>query len=288
MRVVHDSFVDNWKLKDAYGLAAIFAEQPLEIHRCDKPTGEQAAASFLWPELGNIDPATSKPERLKQLAALVTQRDNGRFARTIANRMWQRLLGRGLVHPVDALDSAPADVALLEYLATYLVEHNYDLKQLLAHIATSRLYQSAATAGEGQTSGEYVFRGPLIKRMTAEQFIDNIWLIAQTGPNTPDKSVKPIDFAETTAPERRIVRASLVNADLLMRSLGRPNREQVVTERPSELTTLQSLDLANGTILTETLQKSGTKHLKPIPTILLRSEFMFCYSRASPCPRNCY
>ncbi len=32
----HDSFVDNWKLKDAYGLAAIFAEQPLEIHRCDK------------------------------------------------------------------------------------------------------------------------------------------------------------------------------------------------------------------------------------------------------------
>ncbi len=44
-----------------------------------------------------------------------------------------------------------------------------------------------------------------------------------------------------------------------MRSLGRPNREQVVTTRPEELSTLQALDLSNGEILTEWL-KTGAKN----------------------------
>ena len=32
----HDSFVNYWKLTDAYSLASVFADSPLEIHRCDK------------------------------------------------------------------------------------------------------------------------------------------------------------------------------------------------------------------------------------------------------------
>ena len=51
----HDSFIDRWKLDDAYGLAAVIADEPLEIHRCDKPTGKKAAPRFLFPELGSID-----------------------------------------------------------------------------------------------------------------------------------------------------------------------------------------------------------------------------------------
>src|SRR4029453_10396323 len=47
----HDSFIDNWKLDDAYGLAANIADAPLNVHRCDKPTGATAKAKFLFPEL---------------------------------------------------------------------------------------------------------------------------------------------------------------------------------------------------------------------------------------------
>ena len=47
----------------------------------------------------------------------------------------------------------------------------------------------------------------------------------------------------------RPVRAALVQNDFLMRSLGRPHRDQVVTTRPRELTTLQAIDLANDEIL---------------------------------------
>jgi hypothetical protein len=52
----HDSFVDRWKLDEAYGLAAIFAEKPIEIARCDKPTGRMAKPAWIFPELGEVDP----------------------------------------------------------------------------------------------------------------------------------------------------------------------------------------------------------------------------------------
>jgi hypothetical protein len=45
-----------------------------------------------------------------------------------------------------------------------------------------------------------------------------------------------------------------------MRSLGRPHRDQVVTSRPAELTTLQAIDLANGEILSQYLTQ-GAKNL---------------------------
>ena len=57
----HDSFIDRWKLDDAYGLAAIVADKPLEIFRCDKATGKMATPGFLLPELGSIDPASRGP-----------------------------------------------------------------------------------------------------------------------------------------------------------------------------------------------------------------------------------
>lgn len=45
-----------------------------------------------------------------------------------------------------------------------------------------------------------------------------------------------------------------------MRSLGRPNRDQIVTMRPDELTTLEAIDLANHQILVTTLER-GAKNI---------------------------
>jgi len=256
----HDSFIDRWKLDDAYGLAAVIADQPLEIHRCDKATGTMAAPHFPWPELGTIDAAQPKAKRLEQFARLVTHPDNGRFTRTIVNRLWQRLMGRGLVHPVDIMANKPWSEDLLDYLAVYLADQKYDLKKLLEHVVSSRAYQSrhGTQTAEGSAE-EYVFRGPEVKRMTAEQFLDALWLITGTGPT---KVVAPIPPLPKGTPNRLLVRAALVNADLLMRSLGRPNREQVVTTRGNVLTTLQALDLSNGQILFDTLARGAANVLK--------------------------
>lgn len=258
----HDSFIDDWKLDDAYGLAAILADEPLEVHRCDKPTGKIATPQFLFPELGSVDPALPKPKRLEQTARLLTSPQNKRFARTIVNRLWQRLMGRGIVHPVDVMSNPAWSEELLQYLSADLVEHAYDLKRTIGLIASSQAYQARAAVVDEELQGdEFAYSGPIARRMTAEQFLDSIWQITLTGPEKRVALIGEVPAAQVGG-GLPAVRASLVSANPLMRTLGRPNREQVVTTRPDQLTTLEALDLANGQILADTLSRGAANLLK--------------------------
>lgn len=250
----HDSFIDSWKLTDAYGLAAVVAEKPLELHRCDKPLGQLAVPKFPFDELGPIDAKADKNARLKRTAELLTSTKNGRFARTFVNRVWQRMMGRGIVEPVDAMAGEPWNEDLLDWLAFDFTVGHYDVKRLIARIATSQAYQSR-TVPPPSDGEPFVYRGPVRKRLTAEQFVDAVWQITGTAPAKPHVAFRAIDRGKEP------VRASVVDADLLMRSLGRPNREQVVTTRPDDLSTLQALDMTNGPILAELLTK-GAKQLR--------------------------
>jgi hypothetical protein len=54
-----------------------------------------------------------------------------------------------------------------------------------------------------------------------------------------------------------MVRASLQKSDFLTRSLGRPNRDQIVSVRPLELTTLEAIDLSNGEALASMLSQGA-------------------------------
>lgn len=184
----HDSFVDRWKLDEAYGLAAIYADKPLEIHRCDKPVGRTANASWLFPELGQVDAAAPRDQRLKQLAALMTHPENGRFSRTIVNRLWHRMMGRGIVHPLDAMQSEPWNEDLLDFLASDFQANGYDLRRTLALIASSQAYQAKSEV-VNEATGEFVFKGPRARRLTAEQFVDAVWQLTGTAPRKMDAVV---------------------------------------------------------------------------------------------------
>ena len=187
----HDSFIDKWKLTDAYGLAAVFAEKPVEIARCEKLTGRTAVPSFPFPELGQIDATKPRADQLRQLAELMTHPENGWFARTISNRFWDRMLGHGLVHPVDAMGTQPWSEEILDYLGWHLAQNRYDLKATLRLIATSRAYQSQSAIREkGDDTAKYVFRGPRAKRLSAETFLDLLWQIAGTAPTNQDAPVR--------------------------------------------------------------------------------------------------
>ncbi len=226
----HDSFIDRWTLDDTYNLAAIYATAPLEVHRCDVPTGRFAEPAWLYPELGQIDPAAEQPERLRQMAELMTDPENGRLARTIVNRIWQRLMGRGIVHPVDAMQTRPWSEDLIDFLAWDLREHGYDLKRTMALIAGSHAYQSEAAPLAAPASAEdYVFRGPLTKRMTAEQFFDALHGISDTWPGPDSRAfrrdgrgqggqlaavVRAEERAESRIPLEELVTGSLVRTAL--------------------------------------------------------------------------
>lgn len=186
----HDSFIDRWTLDEAYGLAAIYSDHEMEIHRCDKPTGRKAKAGWLFPELGSVDIKAPKQERLKQLAALMTHPDNGRFTRTIVNRIWHRMMGRGIVHPTDAMQTEPWSSDLLDYLASHLAENKYDLKKTIQLIASSQAYQSKSqVVDQSADDHAYVYAGPRAKRMTAEQFLDAVWQLTGGAPAKIDAPI---------------------------------------------------------------------------------------------------
>lgn len=186
----HDSFIDRWTLEETYGLAQIYATEQLTLHRCDKPVDKTVPAGWLFPEIGNVDSEADQSERMKQLASLVTHPDNGRFTRTIVNRLWHRLMGRGIVHPVDAMHTEPWNADLLDFLAADLLDQGFDLKKTLELICTSQIYQSETPAVKSAPDeGSFVFRGPLPRRMTAEQFVDSIWQLTGAAPTQFDAQV---------------------------------------------------------------------------------------------------
>ena len=173
----HDSFIDDYTLEDSYGLASVYADDVLEIAECDKPTGNVSKVKFLYEEIGEIDVRASPADRKRQLANIITGRKNGRLPRTIVNRFWQRFMGRGLVEPIDEMDRPAWSPELMDWLAEDLVAHRFDLKHTMMQILTSRAYQLPAVPDkEGETT--YVFQGPTVRRLNAEQFTDAIMSVA--------------------------------------------------------------------------------------------------------------
>jgi hypothetical protein len=195
--------------------------------------------------------------RRKAAAEWFTHPENGRFARTIVNRYWRKLFGRGIVEPADDMDAEPWNQDLLDWLASDFAANGFDLQHLIRTILTSRAYQMEAAA-ERDAEKNYIFRGPRLRRLTAEQFEDTI--SAVTGDwrvNSPRN--------ETHASYTREWR---LKSDPLSRVMGRPIRDQVYTERSAEATTLQALELTNGPLLSQRLERGAKAllgQLEPAP-----------------------
>ncbi len=170
----HNSFVSNLSLDQAYGFASIFSDTTMQIYRCDKPTGRTAKPAFIYPELGQID-ADNVEERLVQLADVMVQPANGRLYRTITNRIWDRLIGRGIIMPVDEMDNPAWSQELLDWMAADFIENSTDLKYLIKQIMTSKTYQLPSDPQEEALdllASRYQFEGPARRRLSAEQFAD--------------------------------------------------------------------------------------------------------------------
>lgn len=198
----HDSFIDDWQLSDAYGLAGIYADGPLEMVLCDKPTGKTAPLKFLFPELGAVDPQAPRAARLEQLAKLITSRENGRLSRTIVNRLWAKLLGRGLVEPLDVMQNEAWSPDLLDWLAEDLVAHRWNLKRTLELILTSQAYQLPSVSLSDEPEPAFTFTGPAVRRLTAEQFRDALGSLTGVWQDRPEGGLDRLllDRVEGKAP----------------------------------------------------------------------------------------
>lgn len=229
---------DEWPQDRFLAFAGMFAPTDLEAIRCEVKSGRMVASGFPFDVPGAPEGVPSdEAERLRRVAALITDPANPRFSRSIVNRLWKRYLGLGLAEPADdARDSIdPSMPELLDWLAYDLASHDFDLKRTIRLILTSRTYQlrydpaledhlDVAAPGEPRW-----FRSPGLRRLTAEQMVDSANRIANQGLSSQDRLF------------RRNVSSSLTLA------LGRPaSRNEISTGRPDAPAVVQLLELMNG------------------------------------------
>lgn len=254
----HNSFINNWKLEDAYAFANIFSDSSLEINRCDKPTGKYTKPKMLWEQLGSIDSSAPSEVKQQQLADIMTRPENGRLARTIVNRIWEQMMGRGIVEPVDVMDNEPWSQDLLDWLAFDFASKNYNLKELIFLIATSQAYQQPSVGFKDPNklmAQDYVFTGMVRRRMSAEKFADAVSNLVW--PIFADSMImyKPVINGDTSI----IHRASLIVNNNFLTALGRPNRETVATGRETQANLLQALELTNGARFNAAMKKGAER-----------------------------
>ncbi len=131
-------------------------------------------------------PAVPKFSRREAFAEAVT-RDNPLLARAMVNRIWAMLFGRGIVHPVDLMDSKhpPSQPELLDWLAHDFEGSGYDVKRLLRALCNTKAYQLAPGCGKPASPGS--FAGAIDKPLSGEQLFRS--LLVATG-NQPDAEGK--------------------------------------------------------------------------------------------------
>lgn len=109
-------------------------------------------------------------------AKWMTSKENPRFTLVIANRLWKKVMGQGVIEPVDELtdSSVPTNPALMTYLEKLMKEVNYDMKAFLRVVMNSESYQRASHTKELALGEPFHFPGPLMRRMSAEQIWDSM------------------------------------------------------------------------------------------------------------------
>lgn len=124
----------------------------------------------------------------QKYAKWIIGRENPRFTLTIANRIWKKVMGIGLIEPVDemTLDSQPTNSKLMAFLAFKMKDFNYDLQAFEAMIYNTAAYQRDALKVDHTAGEPFYYHGYLLKRMTAEQFWDSLMTLI-----VPDIDYRP-------------------------------------------------------------------------------------------------
>ncbi len=128
---------------------------------------------------------SSKKEARTEYAKWMTAVDNERFTLVMANRLWKRVMGRGLVEPLDDWkeDTVASNPQLMKFLAGQFSNSRYDIKKMLRAMYNTKTYQRQSTTSDVPEDKPYYFPGPVLRRMTAEQVWDSICTLVIPNPD---------------------------------------------------------------------------------------------------------
>jgi hypothetical protein len=268
----HNHPFERWTQDDYYSMAAFFArvkqkKDPAEpgpsaavaggeivyVDRAGEVTqprtGRQMPPKFMGGAVAEVPPGR---DRREVLAAWLTAGDNPFFARSVANRVWFHLTGRGVVDPVDDFrDSNPsANDELLDALAKDLVASKFDVKHLIRTVMNSRTYQLSAQPNDFNKDDTKYFSHAVTRLLTAEQLLDALCAVTEV----PEK------YPGLPAGTRAVQLPDGAADHPFLKTFGQPARELACEcERESDSNLAQALQLINGPTVNEKLRSPANR-----------------------------
>ena len=249
---------DGWDRERLMGMAAFFGNVGY------KKTAEwKEEIVFFCPTQHLVDPETKQPvvarfpdgtePRLQpgqdpRAAFADWLIGNDAFSRSIVNRIWYWLLGRGIVHEPDDFraDNPPLNPELLDYLAGELVDSGYDLRHIFRIILNSKTYQLSSIFSEGNRRDKSCFSHYYVRRMDAEVLIDALNQITRT--TEPYSSAIPEPFTWIPKNQRAVQLADGSITSPFLDLFGRPPRDSgFESERNNTPSAAQRLHMLNST-----------------------------------------
>jgi hypothetical protein len=267
----HNHPFERWTQDDYYGFAAVFARvkhkpapggpakpnpkipnAELILATRQGEVTQPRTGQVMKPRLLGEGDAQVKPgeDRRAVFARWLTKPENPFFSKSVANRVWFHLMGKGIVDPVDDFrDSNPScNDELLDALSRDFAAHGYDLRHLVTTIMKSRTYQLSAQPNETNKDDGKYFSHAVTKLLTAEQLLDALC----------DVTSVPEKFPGVPAGTRAIQLPDGEVNNSFMKTFGQPARELACEcERESDGNLAQALQLINGPTVNEKVRNAA-------------------------------
>lgn len=136
-------------------------------------------------------------QRREAFAYWLTSKENPFFTKIIINRLWKRVMGKGLFEPIDDFSPStkinhPEVLALLEKA---MIEVNYDIKKFLTILYNTQFFQIPSAIDNTQNSGFSLTERPLM-RMKAEQVWNSLLTLTRKDINEYFATETPSEMEE--------------------------------------------------------------------------------------------
>jgi Protein of unknown function (DUF1549)/Protein of unknown function (DUF1553) len=132
----------------------------------------------------------------EEFAEWIVTKTGEQFASVIANRMWERIMGKGIYEPVDEYIEAPKTVypELMLYVAKLMHDLDYDLKAFQHVLLLTKTFQFATNPNQSTLAEGDDFHGRKIERLSSEQIWDSLITLSSGDPDkkqarTPDNRI---------------------------------------------------------------------------------------------------
>ncbi|MBL8818222.1 MAG: DUF1553 domain-containing protein [Planctomyces sp.] len=247
----HNHPFEKWTQNDYYGIAAafkrvgrketglpddefIYVSQGGDVTQ--PRTGQTMKVRLLLQ--GDVD-VPADQDRRRVFAEWLTGPSNPFFARSVANRIWGHVVGKGIVDPVDDFrdSNPPSNPELLNFLADELVRSGFSGKHLIRTIMNSRTYQLSSQRNEFNADDDMYFSHATTRMLNAEQLLDAI--CAVTGQQE--------DFKGMPAGTLAVSLVDPPEDHKFLQVFGQPQRElPCECERSTDSNLSQALQLING------------------------------------------